>query len=306
MKYAKIFMLFLAAGLFAACSDDDDAVNSQQTTVGFASEELVVKENAGYVSVPIQIEGYRNGNIYVEVEAVPTGENPAIEDEHYMITDKTLTLLNDTTKTATLNVQFKTVDDQEINEARTFALNIKSLEGGQLTTKTINITLRDNDAAFYEKFFGKWKISFYDWNGFDKANYGVVEKTITITGPTDEDDPDYDKVLTVSAPGMYNVGIDLDFSWHFNYSFDAAEKAGTLGFILGEIVSTYSTNYAWLFAGINGENFVFDDIFANWQLGEGDTFPTTIEWNPDNELFLVRNNGEVWGIWDHIKIEKIQ
>ena len=273
MKYAKIFMLFLAAGLFAACSDDDDAVNSQQTTVGFASEELVVKENAGYVSVPIQIEGYRNGNIYVEVEAVPTGENPAIEDEHYMITDKTLTLLNDTTKTATLNVQFKTVDDQEINEARTFALNIKSLEGGQLTTKTINITLRDNDAAFYEKFFGKWKISFYDWNGFDKANYGVVEKTITITGPSDEDDPDYDKVLTV---------------------------------ILGEIVSTYSTNYAWLFAGINGENFVFDDIFANWQLGEGDTFPTTIEWNPDNELFLVRNNGEVWGIWDHIKIEKVQ
>jgi len=306
MKYAKIFMLFLAAGLFAACSDDDDAVNSQQTTVGFASEELVVKENAGYVSVPIQIEGYRNGNIYVEVEAVPTGENPAIEDEHYMITDKTLTLLNDTTKTATLNVQFKTVDNQEINEARTFALNIKSLEGGQLTTKTINITLRDNDAAFYEKFFGKWKISFYDWNDFDKTAYGVVEKTITITGPTDEDDPDYDKVLTVSAPGMYNVGIDLDFSWQFNYSFDAAEKTGTLGFILGEIVSTYSTAYAWLFAGINGENFVFDDIVADWQLGDGDTFPTTIEWNPDNELFFVRNNGEVWGIWDHFKIEKIQ
>lgn len=306
MKYAKIFMLILAAGLFAACSDDDEAVNSQQTTVGFASEELVVKENSGYVSVPIQIEGYRNGNIYVEVEAVPTGENPAIEDEHYMITDKTLTLLNDTTKTATMNVQFKTVDDQEINEARTFALNIKTVEGGQLTTKTVNITLRDNDAAFFEKFFGKWKISFYDWNGFDKANYGVVEKTITITGPSDEDDPDYDKVLTVSAPGMYNVGIDLDFNWHFRYSFDAADKAGTLGFILGEIVSTYSTAYAWLFAGINGENFVFDDIVADWQLGEGDTFPTTIEWNPDNELFFVRNNGEVWGIWDHIKIEKVQ
>lgn len=305
MKYAKIFMLFLAAGLFAACSDDDDAVNSQQTTVGFASEELVVKENAGYVSVPIQIEGYRNGNIYVEVEAVPTGENPAIEDEHYMITDKTLTLLNDTTKTATLNVQFKTVDNQEINEARTFALNIKSLEGGQLTTKTINITLRDNDAAFYEKFFGKWRISFYDYD--NDGNYAVIEKNITITGPTDEEDPEYDNILTVSAPGMYNVGIDLDFSWHFRYSFDTAEKKGLLSFIMYETVSTYGSSYAWTFLTDDGTNLTDEDLPAEWSLDENGAFPTTIEWDPDKTLyFFFPAAGQVWGIWDHIKIEKVQ
>ncbi|MBQ6651913.1 MAG: hypothetical protein IJM81_00750 [Prevotella sp.] len=305
MKYAKIFMLFLAAGLFAACSDDDDAVNSQQTSVGFASEELVVKENSGYVNVPIQIEGYRNGNIYVEVEAAPTGENPAIEDEHYMITDKTLTLLNDTTETATMNVQIKTIDDQEINEARTFALNIKSLEGGQLTTKTINITLRDNDAAFYEKFFGKWRISFYDYD--NDGNYAVIEKNITITGPTDEEDPEYDNILTVSAPSMYNVGVDLDFSWHFRYSFDAATKTGTLGFIMFETVSTYSTSYAWTFLSDDGEQYLTDDLVAEWALGANDAFPTTIEWESDAVLdFVLLANYGLWGIWDHIKIEKVQ
>ena len=46
MKFIKIFMLTVAAVLFASCSDDDETLNSMQTSVGFETEAIAIKESA--------------------------------------------------------------------------------------------------------------------------------------------------------------------------------------------------------------------------------------------------------------------
>ena len=155
MKYIKLLAIGLVATVVASCSNDD-AVNTLETSVGFTQETLVIKENSGLVKIPIAIQGYRNGNVSVEIEAVGTGENPAVEGKNFVITDKNLKLLaeNDTTNAAVLNVEFKTLDDSEINESREVTLTITAANGCSITKKSIVITLRDNDAAFFEKFFG--------------------------------------------------------------------------------------------------------------------------------------------------------
>ena len=298
MKYFKSFILLATVTLLAACSSDKAGNNTMVDTVaGFASTEITVKENVGYFNVPISITGVRNGNVKLTVEVIPDATNPAIEDEHYLITTKTLTLLASDNESETLNVQIKTVDDSEINEARKFKLKIINIEGATLTNDEVTITLRDNDAAFFEKFFGKWDITFTDHDGV------VQTKTVTITGPSDEEDPDYNNILTATCPAMFNVGVELDCEWHFRYSFDASTKQGTLSFILGEVIATYSTAYRWVWACDDGVNYTYDDITTSWQLGENDTFPTTITWQPDQYMYLLMTNG-FWDTVENISMTK--
>lgn len=301
MKYFKSFMLLAAMSLFVACSSDDESYNSNEgVTAGFATDSLIMKENSGIFNIPIVIEGQRNGEINLTVQVLPTdGSNQAVEDQHFLITTKNLRLPQDTTATSILNVQIKTIDDQEINENREFKLKITSLNGAKLQKDEIVVVLRDNDAAFYEKFFGKWTIKFTDYDGVEQS------KTVNISGPTDEEDPDYDKTLTASCPGMFNVGVSLDCQWHFRYSFDTATKKGTLAFILGEVIATYSTAYEWRWASDDGTNYTFDDIATEWELGEKDAFPTTITWNPNQYMYLLMTNG-FWDLIREVSMTKVQ
>lgn len=301
MKYFKSFILLAAMSLFVACSSDDESYNSNEgVTAGFATDSLIMKENSGIFNIPIVIEGQRNGEINLTVQVLPTdGSNQAVEDQHFLITTKNLRLPQDTTATSILNVQIKTVDDQEINENREFKLKITSLNGAKLQKDEIVVVLRDNDAAFYEKFFGKWTIKFTDYDGVEQS------KTVNISGPTDEEDPDYDKTLTASCPGMFNVGVSLDCQWHFRYSFDTATKKGTLAFILGEVIATYSTAYEWRWASDDGTNYTFDDIATEWELGEKDAFPTTITWNPNQYMYLLMTNG-FWDLIREVSMTKVQ
>lgn len=303
MKYIKFLMLTVVAVLMASCSNDDDSTNSKSTTVGFTNPTVVVKENTGIFRVPISIEGKRNGDIHFTVEVEETGANPAKEDVNYLITSKKLVLPNDTTGSATLGVEIKTVDDNVINENRTFKLKITNIKGGDLATSECIVTLRDNDAAFYEKFFGKWTMTAIDNKG------KPLEKTITITGPSDEEDPAYNNVLTATGIGLLNVGVALDVSWHFNYSFDPVTKKGTLGFVMGEEVATYSTSYSWIWVTDNGASYTTDDLTTEWALGENDTFPTEFTWSQTFEekgpaLYLYQMGAGAWASLSNIKITK--
>ncbi len=298
MKYIKLFLLLAVAAVgFSACSDDDDTYNTaSNVTVGFESDTLTTKENAGYVNIPIAIEGYRNGDVQLTLETSETGTNPAKEGVNYLITDKSLQLLaqNDTTSSAVLNVQLKTLDDDEINENRTFTLSITSCNGGTVARKDIVVVLRDNDAAFYEKFFGKWTLT-----GTVEGSSGVSDftKTITISGPTDESDADYDNLLTVSAPSFVDVGINLDFTWHFGYSFDITGKTGSLSLILGEVNATYGTRYQWTLYTDDGQSLVDDPIVTPWQLGDEDAFPTTITFDETKSIYMYQPGAGTWRIF---------
>ena len=307
MKYIKFFMLMVVAVLIASCSSDDATYNSETgTTVGFTSDTIKVKESTGFFNVPIAIEGKRNGDIKFQIEVLAAGDNPATEDKDFMITGKTLTLLNDTTSSDALKVEIKTIDNSEINEARMFKLKIVNLQGAQLVNDEVVVVLRDNDAAFFEKFYGKWTFSAIDSEG------APVERTITITGPSDEEDPDYEKVLTVTGNSFLNVGVALNFQWHFNYSFDTATKKGTLGFVMGELVSSYSTAYQWTWYKNVGTDLSDEDLTAVWTLGEGDSFPTEIvfeetmvdDWSEGSYLWFYQPGAGWWERYGKIKLIK--
>lgn len=298
MRYIKLFMLFAVASLFASCSDDE-TINSNNVTAGFVNDTIVVKENTGFFNIPIKIEGARNGDVKLEVSVAETGTNPATEDKNFRITGKSLQLLTDTVKSSTLNVEVQTVDDQEINENREFTVTIKNQQGATLTQQaSVVVIIRDNDAAFYEKFFGKWEFTAIDSDGNN------VKRNITISGATDENDPAYDLLLDVHAPAFLNVGVDLDFDWIFIYGIGPNMKKGTLTFLQGATISTYGGVYEWCWLS-NAQSYT-----TEWALGEDDSFPTEISF-PTDELgplyFYATAPSEGW--WERysdIKIRKIQ
>ena len=301
MKYIKLFMLLAVVSLFAACSSDDD-FNTKEATVGFASDSVVTKESAGIVNIPISVTGVRNGNVTVTVKAEEEGVNPAKEDVNYMITSKTINIKADTLASGTMNVEVKMVDDSEINENRTFKLTIVSANGAKIEGNASTIvTIRDNDAAFYEKFFGKWNLS-----GTIESGSGVstFSKDVTISGETNEESEDYDNILTVSAPGFINVGASIDCEWHFRYSFDMATKKGTLGFICGEQIASYGSSYTWMWVTDNGVSYTADDVTAPWALGENDAFPTTITFPASQALYFYQPGAGVWRILTDLTLTK--
>ena len=297
MKFTKLFMLALGAMFVASCSNDDDKVNNLETTVGFQKETLSIKENSGIVNIPITIEGYRNGNVSVEIVAEGTGANPAKEGVNFRITDTSLTLLakNDTTNSAVLNVELQTIDDDEINEPREVTLTIKSADGAKIGKQKIVVTLRDNDSAFYEKFFGKWILKGVDHKGV------AFEKLATITGAIDENDTKYNKVLTITVPGLFNVGVSLDCEWRLAYTYDKQTKTGTLSHVmLDDLVATYGSAYQWVFVTEDEEGYLDDSpVTTSWKLGENDAFPTEITWDEDQIIYLYQP-GEGGGLWAYM------
>lgn len=294
-------MLLAVVSLFAACSSDDD-YNTNEATVSFACTTVTTKESAGIVNIPINVTGLRNGNVSVSIKAEEVGDNPAKEDVNYMITCKTINLNADTLENGTINVEVKMVDDSEINESRTFKLTIVSANGAKIgENASTNVIIRDNDAAFYEKFFGKWKLT---GTIEDSKGASTFSKDVTISGATDEESYDYDNILTASAPGLINVGKSIDCEWHFRYTFDKETKTGTLGIVCGEVIGTYGTSYQWMWITDNGTSFTTDDVTAPWALGEDNAFPTTITFPETSTLYFYQPGAGAWRILYDLKLTK--
>lgn len=305
-KYVKLFASTFVAAFVASCSDNDELVyNTAETTVGFEKSAISIKENAGIVNIPINIKGKRNGDVAVEIVAQGTGDNPAVEGKHFVITEKNIKLLekNDTASNTTLNVQFQTLDDTEINDAREVTLTIKVASGlSKVTQDNITITLRDNDAAFYEKFFGKWTLTGYVSGDPDDQ---AISKTITISGAIDEEDPEYDNILWVSAPALFNVGVSLNCEWPLKYTFDKETKTGTLSHLMNQnYVATYGDAYKWIFLTDDGSSYTDDPIVATWTLSEDGSFPTEISWDENSTIYLYQPNAGYWNYLYDIKISK--
>ncbi|MBQ4345043.1 MAG: hypothetical protein IJC40_03980 [Muribaculaceae bacterium] len=226
MKYIKLLTIALATTSMVACSDDDANWNSaSDVTVSMAQTEISVKENKGIFNVPVSVEGEANGPIQVTVEVAEVGENPAMDDVHYLVTSKTIVIPADAT---TGNIEISTVDNGEINEARQFDITIVSVEGAQVGANiTTTVNLKDNDAAFYEKLQGAWKMNFtsrYD---------GEASWSVNVVG-YDEGEEGYDKTLFINGVLGYSF-CALEMS----YFFDTASKSGYVEIPLGTYVADY-------------------------------------------------------------------
>ena len=222
MKLYKLSAFVIATAIFASCSEEELSWNSSAATVSMEQAELVYKENKGMVNVPIVVDGELNGPVEVTVEVAEVGENPAMEDVHYIVTSKTVLIPADATSG---KIEFKTVDDADINEARTFVINIKSVNGATVgETASTTVTLKDNDSQFYEKLQGRWKMtsSAGTWN-------------INIIG-AEEGEEGYNEVFQVTGI----MGYDWTSMTMF-YSYDVATKTGYVyipfGYIFAEGVN---------------------------------------------------------------------
>lgn len=222
MKWNKIYTLVLMAVAFAACSDDSVSWNTGSATVSMQQEELEFKENKGLVSIPIVIEGTQNGPIQVTVKVAEATTSPAMDDVHYIITSKTIVIPADS---ETASIEIMTVDDTEINEDRSFTMSIDNVQGATIgANPSTLIVLKDNDAAFYEKFIGKWKFKAAKTSDDSPVSYDV-----NITG-FDEGEAGYDEILYVS-------GI-MGYSWtqmQLNYSYDIATNKISISIPMGTL-----------------------------------------------------------------------
>lgn len=296
MKYIKFLMLLAVATLpfFTSCSEDED-VNSNECTVGFASSEVSVSEaSASYVQVPITVTGKRNGQIHVTVEAAPVGKNGAEEGKNYVITDKTLNLNADTLSTGTINVELKIIDDNEINDDRQFTLKLTSVEGATVSNAQTTVTIVDNDGDFYQSFAGTWTL-----NATSLANGKQVSFQVGITA-ADEGSADYEKVLT--ATGNFG-GVDL--TWKFGYTYDKTSNKGTISFICGDDVIGKYQDYDLGWYIYKGDNNLYaGELSANWELTEDNRTPTTLTFDPTLGMWLYAANAGYLDVLGNITLTK--
>lgn len=274
MKINKIYALLLAAGLFAACSDDSESWNNSTATVSMEQTELSFKENRGLVNIPIVVDGELNGPVRVTVEVSETGSNPAMDDIHYLVTSKTIVIPADATSG---NIEVYTVDDDEINDARTFTMTITKAEGATIGSNNATVvSLRDNDSEFYEKLQGKWKMTAI--SGGEEVSWDV-----TIVG-YDEEESGYNETLYIT--GM------MGYSWTtatLAYHYDVTTQEGSVSLLFGKLFAEnvnfgLSTNMDAYTGSINGNSVVLDgSIEGTWN---SDFTTVTFDTSMPLELWL--------------------
>lgn len=256
MKYIKLFMLLAVVAFMGSCSDDDESWNSKSgVTVSMENESMRFKESVGIVKVPIKVEGEANGPVSVTVEVKETGSNPAKENVNYYITTKTIKISDNTG-----NVELECVDDDKINDERTFEISIVSAKGATVGSNTTTaVTLRDNDSEFYEKLQGSWVMNCT----FNKA---PTKWDVKIVGATDENDKDYNKVLYIT--GM------IGYQWttaKLSYDYNKATGKGSVAFdYLGQYNFAEGVNFNGLgvcnvrLFSVAGNQLSEDPIYGTW------------------------------------------
>lgn len=287
MKYLKYLMLAVLTLSFAACSDDDNEWNTTaDTTVSLPAEGVTVRETRGIYKVPVQVSGSRNGTVKVTVEVKETGANPAKENVNYMLTSKTSIVSADTVSTDGY-IELETIDDDEINEDRTFEMTIVSAEGAKIGNATTIVTIKDNDSNPYDRLQGSYTLTAP--NPFED---GTITETVKIEAP-EAGSSDYGKKLYLTGMNGYD--------WNYlelNYKYDENTGEG----------SVYATMPQTNVTGVNfGADAPSADITLYTITPEGrlSTDNITGHWNAgftevtfDNGLYAaVIYNGQRLGGW---------
>ena len=280
MKFNKIFALMLAGTMFTACTDDEIKWNSSDVTVGMEKSEMTVKENSGIFNVPVVVNGEMNGPVQVTVEVAEVGENAAMENVHYLVTSKTVTVV---AEDGAGKIEIRAVDDTEINDARTFTVTIVSVNGATVgeNAATTTVTIKDNDSVFYEKLQGTWKMTAYDYD-YQTGAYGSSETwTVKVIG-FDEGDPEYEKTLYIT--GM------LGYEWtmlQVNYHYDMETKKGYLEIPYGTVFAE-GVN----FSGLGVMDVIAGTLEGNYIVIEGSF---NAEWNDEFNQITFNEKDTLFG-----------
>lgn len=225
MKFSKIFAIGLAAITMTACSDDDNKMNTEQDAVvslGLTQMEVDEDDNGSIYNIPVNITGERNGNVKVTLEVT---EEDAIEDVHFYVTTKTLTIGEDDNY---INFEFHPTGDDVVNEDRKFSVSIVNAEGASIgNDKTCQITLLDDDKymlEIYPKLLGSYTFSATASNGAD------VRQTWTMAG-VEEGEPGFPHVAYITG---LQGSAEAGFEAYLGYS-PKAQRAW-MRYELGQVI----------------------------------------------------------------------
>ena len=220
MKFSKILTIALAALAVTACSDDDKRSwnTASDVTVEMGQATASFKEGKEAVTIPLVVNGDANGDIRVTLACKESGANPAQEDVHYYMLTKTIVIFPED---KTYDVEMTVLDDDVINDPRTFQVEIVSVEGATVGgQKYTECTIRDNDADFYDKLSGKWTMN---------TASGAVPVNL-VAG--DEETAAYNSYYILEGLGQGYV------EYQVNYFFDMETQTGHLELPYGQIGGT--------------------------------------------------------------------
>lgn len=216
MKYIKLLSLLVAVLFLGACSDDDVKKNSAaDVTVSMGTATISPREIAGVVSLPIKVEGPTNGMVTLTVETREVGSNPAVENTNYYVTTKKINITG-----SEGYVELEMVDDDEINDPRTFEVTIVKVEHAKLNeaAKTTTVEIRDNDHEPYDRLQGTWTMTYKNYDG------AVQRQKVTITGADDPSQYIYNKLLYLEGMLLEKSKAQLSFN------FDSANNTCYVSF----------------------------------------------------------------------------
>lgn len=216
MKYIKLLSLLVAVLFLGACSDDDVKKNSAaDVTVSMGTVTISPRESAGVVSLPIKVEGPTNGMVTLTVETREVGSNPAVENTNYYVTTKKINITG-----SEGYVELEMVDDDEINDPRTFEVTIVKVEHAKLNeaAKTTTVEIRDNDHEPYDRLQGTWTMTYKNYDG------AVQRQKVTITGADDPSQYIYNKLLYLEGMLLEKSKAQLSFN------FDSANNTCYVSF----------------------------------------------------------------------------
>mgnify|MGYP004474612337 FL=1 len=279
MKYFKLFLLVAAIAFFGSCSDDKETQNTNSdVVVEMESPTYSAKESAGSVKVPIKVTGKTNGKVYVTIEVKEYGNNPAKEDVHYYVADKTITISDEIGY-----VEYRAVDDKEMNEDRQFQFVIKEAKGAKIGAQnTTTVTIVDNDNAPYDRLQGEWKLSAKNPDGQDESF------TVNITEPAqfNEDgteNREYGKVLYMDGFMDLSAGNGVNMI-KLNFSYNDKTLQGYVAFDCTETYTWFTNEFTGIGEAdvkVRNADNSNSPLFGNW-----DSDFTTVTFTPGSGIML--------------------
>lgn len=242
------------------------------------SPTFSAKESAGSVKVPIKVTGKTNGKVYVTMEVKECGKNPAKKDVHFYVADTTITISDEIGY-----VEYRAVDDKEMNEDRTFQFVIKEAKGAKIGAQnTTTVTIVDNDNAPYDRLQGEWTLSAKDADGQGDSF------TVTITEPAqfNEDgteNHEYGKILYMDGFMGLNAGDGINMI-KLKFSYNETTMQGYVAFDCSESYTLFTNEFTGIGeADVKVRNA--DDsnspLFGSW-----DSDFTTVTFTPGSGIML--------------------